>query len=90
MTRGMREDLIMWKRFLDEFNGVSFWRSDISLKAEFQVHSDAAGSLGFSTYFGGRWCAGTGLKSGEKKVSPEIPFVFFRILPYSWHALAMG
>ena len=59
VTKDMREDLIVWEQFLAQFNGVSFWRSEISLKAEVQVNSDAAGAQGFGIYFRGRWCAGT-------------------------------
>ena len=47
----MREDLLVWSRFLEGFNGISFWRVEIRLKADFQVHSDVAGSLGFGIYF---------------------------------------
>ena len=45
-------------QFLDKFNGISFWRSEIGLRADFQVHLDAAGSLGFGFYFQDRWCSG--------------------------------
>lgn len=57
VTAQVRQDLVMWASFLDQFNGVSFWREDRLLEAELQVHSDAAGGLGFGVYFRGRWCA---------------------------------
>ena len=59
VTQGMKEDLLVWSQFLAEFSGISFWRGEMDLKADFQVHSDVAGSLGFGIYFIGRWCAGT-------------------------------
>ena len=67
VTRGMREDLTVWKQFLDHFNGVSFWRSELSLRAEVQVNSDAAGALGFGIYFRGRWYVVLGQRSGTKR-----------------------
>ena len=57
--RGMREDFLVWSQFLKSFNGISFWRDDRWLQADFQVNSDMARSLGFSIYFQGRWCSDT-------------------------------
>lgn len=47
----IQEDSRMWQQFLENFNGVSFWRDERLLEAELQVHSDAAGGLGFGLYF---------------------------------------
>lgn len=49
---------MVWLEFLREFNGISFWREELKLKSDFQVQSDASGSLGFGLYFKGRWAAG--------------------------------
>ncbi|XP_053140582.1 uncharacterized protein LOC128340004 [Hemicordylus capensis] len=57
VSTAMREDMGLWLRFLESFNGVSFWRSSQLLEADFQVQSDAAGGLGFGLYLRGRWCA---------------------------------
>ena len=59
VTVGIRQDLEVWRQFLDQYNGISFWRSQRLLKAEFQVQLDTAGSAGFGIYYRGRWCAGT-------------------------------
>lgn len=53
----MRKDITMWSTFLWEFNGTSFWREVQRLRADLQVHSDAAGGHGFGLYFRGRWCS---------------------------------
>ena len=45
-------------RFLDSFNGISFWRANVCLEADFQVQTDVPGALGYGIYFQGRWCAG--------------------------------
>lgn len=57
VNASMREDMVMWQQFLDDFNGTSFWRDSQLLRADFQVHSDAAGGHGFGLYFRGHWCA---------------------------------
>lgn len=50
-------DLFLSLESLLAYSGVSFWQEDLHLEAELQVHSDAAGSSGFSVYFRGHWCA---------------------------------
>nr|XP_034994623.1 uncharacterized protein LOC118096659 [Zootoca vivipara] len=57
LPKGVKADLENWLTFLDHFNGVSLWQDNLSLRSDFQVQSDAAGSLGFGVYFKGRWCA---------------------------------
>ena len=57
VTKGMRQDLQVWSQSLAEFNGVSFRKTEMNLKVEFQVQTDVAGSLGFGIYFNGRWCS---------------------------------
>lgn len=34
----MREDMRTWQQFLEDFNGVSFWREEKLFEAELQVH----------------------------------------------------
>lgn len=53
---GMKQGLEVWFSFLDSFNGVVFGWEELRLEAELQVHSDAAGSLGFGVYFHSHWC----------------------------------
>lgn len=53
----MRADLQVWLHFLEQFNGVSFWREDRLVEAELQMHSDAVGGHRFGLYFRGKWCA---------------------------------
>ena len=86
VTRGMREDLMVWEQFLEQFNGVSFWRSEISLKADNQVNSDAAGAQGFRIYFRGRWCAGTWPEEWHQQgITRDLTFLeFFPIVGALW------
>ncbi|XP_053112584.1 uncharacterized protein LOC128327611 isoform X5 [Hemicordylus capensis] len=57
ITEGVRADLALWEAFLTDFNGVAFWRQDRLLETDLQVHSDAAGGIGFGVCFRGRWCS---------------------------------
>ena len=75
-----------WLQFLDGFNGISFWRDEVHVKAEFQVHSDAAGSSRYGVYFRGRWCAGLWLmECSNSEVNWDLTFLeFFLILGVLW------
>ncbi|XP_077790723.1 uncharacterized protein LOC144328926 [Podarcis muralis] len=57
LSKAVKADLRVWLQFLDGFNGISLWQDSLALQSDFQVHSDAAGSLGFGVYFRGQWCA---------------------------------
>lgn len=57
VTAQMKEDIDLWLSFLQDFNGISFWRDRLLIEAELQVCSDATGGMGFGVYFWGRWCA---------------------------------
>ena len=63
VTATMREDLSVWIRFLDGFNGVSVWRRDLLLEAEMQFHSDASGSYGLGLF---------GRTGGVQKSGPKL------------------
>ena len=58
ISKGMREDILMWLNFLQSFNGVAYfpeseWMSSDILK----LYTDSAGSsdLGCGAYFNGHW-----------------------------------
>ena len=60
ITRGMRNDLNMWKLFFENFNGIHvfhdrFWSSN----EDVQLFTDSAKGegLGFGIYFAGQWAA---------------------------------
>ena len=59
LSKGIREDLIMWQQFLSKFNGISYmldseWVSANTLKL--QTDSAAGAALGCGLYFDGLWC----------------------------------
>ncbi|XP_029454007.1 uncharacterized protein LOC115089819 [Rhinatrema bivittatum] len=56
ITKELREDLIVWKTFLGEYNGRTVWRDPIMTNRELQLYTDAAGSAGFGAYLAGKWC----------------------------------
>ena len=58
VTLGMKKDLLMWKLFLEKFNGVSYihdveWTSNFDL----DLYTDSAGGIGkgCAAYLNGQW-----------------------------------
>ena len=76
VTAGVRQDLLVWIQFLEEFNRVSFGPSERNLRADFQVQTDATGLLGFGIYFMGRLCMARGVAPGRYHPGPNIPGIF--------------
>ncbi len=59
VSEGMKEDILTWLSFLENFNGTcEFVDNKWLTNDQLDLYSDSAGSpdLGCGTYFGGRWC----------------------------------
>ncbi|XP_029904174.1 uncharacterized protein LOC115356996 [Myripristis murdjan] len=51
-------ELHMWRDFLSSWNGVSFFYDDhLTQPEDIQLYTDAAPSIGFGGYYGGKWFA---------------------------------
>jgi hypothetical protein len=56
ITKACREDLLMWKKFLAQWNGVSmFQQTHLSAAADLEIYTDAASTVGHGGFNGGRW-----------------------------------
>ena len=52
LSRGAKLDIMLWVRFLDDFNGRSFFLSDVwKTSQSLQLYTNAAGSIGFGAVF---------------------------------------
>ena len=59
LTVGARLDLIMWLRFLSNFNGVSaFLGLHWEVSESLALFADSAAAIGFGAYFAGKWTHG--------------------------------
>ena len=55
-SRGAKLDIMLWLRFLDGFNGRSFFLSDVwETSQSLQLYTDAAGLIGFGAVFDRHW-----------------------------------
>ena len=59
LSRGAQSDIMLWLRFLEDFNGRSFFFSDFwETSQTLQLYSDSAGSIGFGAAFASHWFHG--------------------------------
>lgn len=57
LTSSIKEDLKIWQKFLDDFNGRSLWQEELTSTVSLDLFTDAAGAFGYGAYFQGRWSA---------------------------------
>ncbi|CAG2225805.1 unnamed protein product [Mytilus edulis] len=56
LNSSCRNDLSLWHKFLDQWNGISFFIDDNIVNAsDFDLYTDAASTVGFGGYFKNRW-----------------------------------
>ena len=56
ITKSVKQDLIVWKTFLKQYNYKTFFMDHIWVSSEhLQLYTDAAGSIGFAAVFGSHW-----------------------------------
>ncbi|CAG2255290.1 unnamed protein product [Mytilus edulis] len=59
ITKGCRDDMAMWFKFLSQWNGISFFISDNVINAsDFHLFTDASSTIGYGGYFRKRWFQG--------------------------------
>ena len=60
LSSGAKSDLMLWLRFLEDFNGRSFFFGDVwETSQAIQLYMDSAGSIGFGAVFGRHWFYGS-------------------------------
>ena len=93
VTKQMFDDLMVWKLFLENFNGVSYILDDEWLSnSDIQLYTDSAGGegKGCGCYFNGKWCFLQWPEGFTVEILKDITFL--EIIPialaiYLWHDL---
>ena len=74
LNRGFRDDLDLWEKFLQGWNGKSFFLEDqLTSAPDLEIYTDAAGSVGYGGYFQGHWFNGVWTK--EQQLDPKHGFL---------------
>ncbi|KAL5004611.1 hypothetical protein ScPMuIL_018067, partial [Solemya velum] len=56
LNKQCQSDILMWREFLHNWNGVSmFYECHITKAADMELYTDAASTLGFGGYFRHKW-----------------------------------
>lgn len=67
ITHEAKEDMKMWKEFLNQFNGKSIFLNEMFLSSHtLELHTDAAQSLGYAGIYKNRWFNGVFPKEWQK------------------------
>lgn len=56
LTSALKEDLLVWNKFLEIYNGRSFFQMDFVFALDFSFFADATGSKGFGVVWKTHWC----------------------------------
>ncbi|CAB4014711.1 uncharacterized protein LOC110254160 [Paramuricea clavata] len=80
LSAGFFKDLEMWKQFIVNWNGASFFLSSAWENSEcLQLHTDASGVLGYGGIFGGKWFQGK-WEPHQQLGQPEISSIAWQEL----------
>ncbi|KAL0148073.1 hypothetical protein M9458_056613 [Cirrhinus mrigala] len=86
-----RNELSLWISFLKQWNGLSFFYSNlVSSPIDIQLYTDAAPSVGSGGFFRGRWFASTWPPPAGRFASTAIILSAIQALSVSGRCLPMG
>ena len=91
LNRGFRDDLDLWEKLLQGWNGKSFFLEDqLTSAPDFEIYTDAAGSVGYGGYFQGHWFNGVWTKEQQLDPKREIFIAYQELYPIILSALLWG
>ena len=86
-----REDISMWKLFLQHWNGVSmFHDNQRTVAADMQLFTDASSTLGFGGYFLGQWFSSKWPTHLPVEEDVEVSMAFRELYPIVVAAMLWG
>ena len=88
VTEAMVEDLLVWKTFLESFNGRSFMMDNVD-RVVLDLFTDAAAARGFGAYFEGHWAQGPWPEELHRTVAKN-DITFKELFPIALSVLLWG
>lgn len=90
ITAGCRQDLVMWCRYLEQWNGISFFIDDNFITAsDYNLFTDASSKCGFGGYFQNRWFQGV-WPDGVKLGTDDSSMAYMELYPIVIAAILWG
>jgi hypothetical protein len=91
LTKACREDLYMWRRFLESWNGVSlFHQTNLTVAADWELATDAASTVGHGGYFQGRWFCEVWPVDLPRLTDNTLSMAFLELYPITVAAMLWG
>ena len=88
LNRGFRD---LWGKFLQGWNRKSFVLEDqLTSAPDFEIYTDAAGSVGYGGYFQGHWFHGVWTKEQQLDPKCRISIAYQELYPIGLSALLWG
>ena len=88
LNRGFRDDFDLWEKFLQGWNGKSFFLEDqLTSAPDFEIYTDAAGSVGYGSYFQGHWLNWVWTKEQQLDPKRRISISYQELYPIVLSAL---
>ena len=87
-----KQDMKMWKKFLQHWNGVSFFIDSTVTNEDIELFTDASSTKGFGGYYAGKWFQGSWPKelSMNTSESKSLSMAFLELYPIVMAAMIWG
>ncbi|CAG2242641.1 unnamed protein product [Mytilus edulis] len=91
ITKGCRDDMAMWFKFLSQWNGISFFISDNVINAsDFHLFTDASSTIGYGGYFRKRWFQGSWPDDFIRPDEESFSMAYLELYPIVISAILWG
>ena len=82
LNQEFRKDILMWKLFLSQWNGVSLFLPPFTESSpQIHLYTDAAGSIGYGAFFNNEWFQGKWLPSHQLNPATGISIAWQELYP---------
>lgn len=86
-----KADLVMWNYFLKDWNGISlFIDQNVTDADDFDLYSDASGTVGFGAYFQKQWFYGAWPQQLEANLDSSVSICYKELYPIVIAAMLWG
>jgi hypothetical protein len=91
LSKECLSDIHMWRVFLTNWNGISFFYDDnITDSADYELFTDASGSKGYGAYFQGKWFSQPWTARCPQLGDDDMSIAFMELVPIVTCAVRWG
>lgn len=92
LNKDCKQDMKMWIKFLENWNGVSFFIDSTVTNADIELFTDASSTKGFGGYYAGKWFQGSWPEELSKYASEnkQLSMALLELYPIVMAAMIWG